>query len=102
MAGRFVLDFISSVPFNALVKTDTIFLDLLGLLKLIRVQRIAPVIRKSNAPQSLKVYLQMTRMFLYILIALHLLCCIWHAVCVSNEGWVQNMDFMYVYQDRAY
>ena len=44
----------------------------------------------------------MTRLLLYILIALHLLCCLWHFVVTTNEGWVQNMDFMYVNQDRAY
>ena len=44
----------------------------------------------------------MARMFLFILIALHLLCCLWHAIVAQNEGWVQNMDFMYVQQDRAY
>lgn len=75
---------------------------MLGLLKLLRVGRISPVIRKSNAPQNIKVYLQMARMFLSIIIALHLLCCCWHALVTINEGWVQNMDFMYVQQDRAY
>ena len=99
---RFILDLISSVPFNALFNTDTVFLDLLGLLKLLRIGRITPIIRKMNAPQHIKVYLQMGRMFLFILIALHVLCCIWHAVVSTEEAWVQNMDFMYVYQDRAY
>ena len=102
LKGRFFLDFISSVPFNALFDSNNLLLDLLGLIKLTRILRIAPVIRKSNAPQHIKVYLQMTKMFFYILIALHLLCCIWHWVIVINEGWVQNMDFMYVNQDRAY
>ena len=69
---------------------------MLGLLKLTRVFRISPVIRKSNASQDYKVYLQMCRMFLMILIALHVLCCLWHAVVGVNEAWVQNMDFMYV------
>jgi hypothetical protein len=44
----------------------------------------------------------MARMFLMILIALHVLCCIWHIVVGVDERWVQNMDFMYVNQDRAY
>ena len=96
LKGRFWLDFISSVPFNALFAKSSLLLDMLGLLKLTRVSRIAPTIRKSNAPSDIKVYLQMAKMFLYILVALHLLCCIWHFVCGTNEGWVQNMDFMYV------
>ena len=75
---------------------------MLGLLKLLRIGRISPVIRKSNAPQNIKVYLQMARMFLFILIALHLLACGWHYVVAIDQGWVQNMDFMYVAQDRAY
>ena len=102
LGGRFILDFISSVPFNALFAQDTLLLDMLGLLKLTRVGRIWPVIRKSNASQNIKVYLRMAMMFLAILIALHLLACLWHFFVVIEQGWVQNMDFMYVAQDRAY
>jgi hypothetical protein len=50
LKGRFWLDFISSVPFNALLGRSSLLLDMLGLLKLTRVSRIAPTIRKSNAP----------------------------------------------------
>ena len=50
LRGRFWLDFISSVPFNALFGKSSLLLDMLGLLKLTRVSRIAPTIRKSNAP----------------------------------------------------
>lgn len=57
LKGRFTIDLISSVPFNALFSMRTEFLDMLGLLKLLRVSRISPVIRKSNAPQGVKVYL---------------------------------------------
>jgi len=46
--------------------------------------------------------MKMSYMFLQICIALHVLCCIWHFVVVVEERWVQNMDFMYVAQDRAY
>ena len=96
LKGRFMVDLISSVPFNALFNADTTLLDMLGLLKLTRVGRISPVIRKSNAPQEIKVYLQMARMTLLIFISLHVLCCVWHYVVGLNEAWVQNMDFMYV------
>jgi len=48
--GRFFIDFISSVPFNALFEANTVFLDLLGLLKLLRVTRIGKTIRGSNVP----------------------------------------------------
>jgi hypothetical protein len=37
LRGTFFLDFVSSVPFNALFESNTVFLDLLGLLKLLRV-----------------------------------------------------------------
>lgn len=84
------------MPFNALFGLSTVYLDMLGLLKLLRITRISPVIRKSNAPAWFKVYLQMGRMFLMIIIALHVLCCMWHRIVGIEEQWVQNMDFMYV------
>ena len=30
---------------------------------------------------------------------MHVLACIWFAIVVMSERWVQNMDFMYNYED---
>ena len=37
-----------------------------------------------------------------LFIVMHVLACIWFALVVGAERWVQNMDFMYNYQDQAY
>ena len=37
-----------------------------------------------------------------LLVVMHVLGAIWFSLVVSSQKWVQNMDFMYNYQDDAY
>ena len=41
-------------------------------------------------------------MALILFISIHVLSCIWFTIASTQERWVQNMDFMYVQQNKAY
>ena len=108
-SGAFFIDFISSVPFESFFNFDTdsdsafkTFIELLGLLKLLRIARLSTTVRKLNLAQEYKVYLKILMMILLILVVIHVLSCIWLYTVMTNQRWVQNMDFMYYGMDDAY
>lgn len=47
-------------------------------------------------------YLKVIMMAIILLVFIHVLSCIWFSVVAIQERWVQNMDFMYGGQNRAY
>ena len=106
LRGSFTIDFASSVPFSSFVpagqKTLGSILNMLGLLKLLRIQRLSAAVTSSNLPQGTKVYLKILMMAFELLVVMHVLATVWFALVVQNERWVQNMDFMYNGQDQAY
>ena len=37
-----------------------------------------------------------------LLVVMHVLGAVWFSLVVTSQRWVQNMDFMYNYQEDAY
>ena len=104
--GKFFIDFISSVPFTSVFKGTTgvarDILDSLGLLKLFRITRLLKTVTSSNLSQDIKVYLKIIMMAIVLFVIIHVLSCIWFSITFIDSRWVQNMDFMYAADDRAY
>lgn len=100
LRGAFVIDFASSVPFAIFVPESQESLraafGMLGLLKLLRIQRLSAAVQGSNLPQGTKVYLKILMMAFKLMLVMHVLATIWFALVIRAERWVQNMDFMYV------
>ena len=68
---------------------------MLGLLKLLRIQRLSAAVTSSNLAQGIKVYLKILMMAFQLLVVMHVLATIWFSLVIQSERWVQNMDFMY-------
>ena len=105
LKGPFFIDFISSVPFSAFASGTggaTNVLDALGLLKLLRMNRLSTTVKRSNLSQDIKVYLKIIMMAFFLIIFIHVLSCCWFAIVSKQERWVQNMDFMYSGQSQSY
>ena len=87
LRGSFLIDFASSVPFASFVPDSVPTLQklflLLGLLKLLRIQRLSAAVTSSNLPQGTKVYLKIVMMAFQLLVVMHLLACIWYALVSS-------------------
>lgn len=106
MSGSFAIDLASSVPFAALVPAGyeqfASVLNLLGLLKLLRIQRLSIAVSSSNLPQVTKVQLKILMMAFELLVVMHVLGTIWFSLVFNSQRWVQNMDFAYNGQEQAY
>ena len=66
----------------------TSLLEALGLLKLLRLQRLQTTVQRSNLPQDIKVYLKVIMMAIYLFVFVHVLSCIWFSVVSAQERWV--------------
>ena len=92
--GRFLLDLLSTIPFDKLASNSDI-LPIFGMLKLFRVFRISMVIRnltiKSSQKSMLKVLWLIFGLFLY----LHVLACLWYYLIKDSEAWMCNFDFVF-------
>jgi len=103
LRGSFAFDFASSVPFSVFVPASIEnAVNILGLLKLLRIQRLSVAVTSSNLPQGIKVYLKILMMAFELLVVMHVLATIWFMLVVDAEKWVQNMDFMYNGEETAY
>jgi len=84
LLGGFFIDFISSVPLNDLIVptlTDSrgvsIALEVIGLLKIIRILKLSNFIQNLNIDTSVKVLLKMLQMVLYLVMSMHIIACVW-------------------------
>ena len=86
LKGSFLIDFASSVPFASFIPDSqpgiqSVF-NLLGLLKLLRIQRLAAAVTSSNLPQGTKVQLKILMMAFELIIVMHVLACVWFALVI--------------------
>lgn len=55
-----------------------------------------------NMDQELKVYFKIAFIAFILIFVIHVLSSIWFFIVNIEQRWVQNMDFMYVSQEKAY
>jgi hypothetical protein len=77
--GKFFLDVLSSIPFNAMDSSSD-FLPILGMLKLIRVSRISVVIRNLNMRADTKALLKVLWLIFFLFFYTHIIGCLWFYV----------------------
>ena len=77
LRGRFIVDVISSIPFDALVDTHSDKLKLISILKLARIFRFTRIISFLNASEDLRLSLKLFKLIFYLVIYLHLQACAW-------------------------
>lgn len=74
---NFLLDILSTIPFNTLHITE---LQFFGLLKLTRVLRMNTVIMNMNTSQQIKAALKVIQLILGMFLYIHWMACIWFYV----------------------
>jgi hypothetical protein len=100
--GRFILDLLSTVPFDKLAGGNEV-LPILGMLKLIRVFRISMVIRNLNIKSDSKASLRVLWLIFFLFLYLHVIACVWYFIVKDNEEWICHYDFVlggtfYIYE----
>lgn len=79
LKGRFWIDFLASVPFDLLTyafnssRSNQLTLQLIGLLKLIRVLRLSRLITYLNVKNELKMSLKLGKLIFFLILYIHCL-----------------------------
>lgn len=78
LRGRFIVDVVSSIPFDALIDSHSDKLKLISILKLARIFRFTRIISFLNATEDFKLSLKLFKLIFYLVIYLHLQACAWY------------------------
>lgn len=70
-------------------------MSFLGLLKILRIQRLNSVIMNANTSQQIKAALKVIQLIIYMFLYIHIMACIWYFVVNDTEEWIPNMDFIW-------
>lgn len=92
--GRFFLDVLSSIPWNAMESSSDI-LPILGMLKLFRVGRIVTVIRNLNIRADTKAFLRVMWLIFFLFLYVHVVGCLWFYIVTGDYNWVPKKDMIF-------
>ena len=100
-SGRFFIDLFASIPiddFVGIFSSNAGDLQLLGLLKLVRVLRLGKIISHLRTKDNVKMSLKLLQLLLFLIIYIHLIACIWFLLVSADIGtedeWIPNLDFI--------
>ena len=80
------------------------FLNLLGMLKIVRVLRLVKLarvlrfeklIRKLDATEEIKMSLKLLKLILFLLFFLHATACVWFYIVIASKTWVPPLDYIF-------
>jgi heme/copper-type cytochrome/quinol oxidase subunit 4 len=94
LRGRFIIDVISSIPFDALIGTHSDKLKLISILKLARIFRFTRIISFLNATEDFKLSLKLFKLIFYLVIYLHLQACAWFFFTNLDKEWFPLTDII--------
>jgi hypothetical protein len=68
-------------------------LDLLGILKLIRITRLPRLIARLNMSEEKKAVFRVAQVSFFLILYIHLVCCTWwFAMKFDDKTWIPPMD----------
>lgn len=103
--GRFWIDFIASIPidiFSYFFIGDLQSgwaLEMISLLKLVRVLRLSRLITYMNLKNDLKMSLKLVKLVFFLVLFIHCLACTWWFIVKQNKEWLPPLDYVYVTTD---
>ena len=100
-SSTFYTDVLSTIPLDDFFGGG-ILLQLFGLLKLLRVQRISSVILNLNTSQEVKAGLKVIYLVFQMFLYIHVMGCIWYFVVSIEEVWIPNLDFIWFGNPQVY
>mmetsp|Transcript_93061 Transcript_93061/g.128241 ORF Transcript_93061/g.128241 Transcript_93061/m.128241 type:complete len:217 (+) Transcript_93061:899-1549(+) len=98
--GLFLIDLISSLPFNLINKS----LNVLSILKVVRIRRLSIMINKLSLDEETKAYIKILQLIFHLFLYMHILGCSWYYIVVNFGGsqWVPPLDFIWAGSDQIY
>jgi CRP-like cAMP-binding protein len=103
--GRFWIDLIASLPIDTLsyafegFNDNSVILDFLGLLKLVRVLRLSRLITYLNLKNELKMSLKLIKLIFFLVLYLHCLGCLWFFIVNFDKDWIPPLDYVWISTD---
>lgn len=106
LGGKFWIDILSSIPFDGLRIDSISFLNVIDMLKTIRILRISKLIQHLNMKQETKAFLKTIQLLFHLLLFIHIQAWVWWILVTVEKSWVPNMDFIFyetqIYSDNVY
>ena len=96
LRGRFIVDFLSTAPFDNIVyiftQEESPILALFSLLKLFRVTRLGRIIARLNVAESTKNLLKLLQLVFFIIMYIHCSGCAWYSIVEMDQIWIAPLD----------
>ena len=92
--GRFVMDFLASVPISDIAGGGNRFLELFGVLKLVRIRRLGKLVAKLDMKADTKSLIKMGMLTFYLILYIHVVACFWFLTVDSDKVWIPPMDWI--------
>jgi len=86
MSFRFVVDTLA-------ILGNFINANILSFLKMVRIMRIDTIISRANLPHKIKATFNLMKFTFYLCLYLHLVGCLWFAVCLKNANKLDENGF---------
>ena len=93
-SGKLVIDLLATVPVEYFVSGEVTFVQLLQLLKIIRVRRLPFIISRSNLREESKNVFKVLQLIFILVLIYHLSSCLWVVVITQSEVWIPPVDFI--------
>ncbi|CAI2376015.1 unnamed protein product [Moneuplotes crassus] len=96
--GRFFIDLLASIPFDIFSlfffgrKAGGFSLQLISLLKLVRVLRLSKLIAFMNLQNDMKMSLKLIKLVFFLILYLHCAACLWFYIVKQKEMWIPPLN----------
>lgn len=100
LTGMFLIDVLATVPFYEvfcfiLNKNMTRWVQMLAILKLVRVLRLQRVITYMNTTDDVKLTLQLVKTSIFLVLFIHFCACLWYYIAQTDQIWTPGQTKLF-------
>ena len=100
ISSLFIIDFMATVPFYeifcfVLQGNMSRWVQMLAILKLIRVLRLQRVITYMNTTDDVKLTLQLVKTSIYLVLFIHFTACLWFYIAARDQKWIPGQTKLF-------
>lgn len=99
--GRFIIDFLSTIPLDEMTGGNITIFQMFGMLKLVRISRMSIIINKLNLKEDLKALIKVCKLLFFLFLYLHAIACVFFFIVNDKKIFVPPLDFI-SYLDTDY
>lgn len=102
---RFWVDILASIPLDFFSyafnnsNSNRFLLQMLGLLKLVRVLRLSRLITYMNFKNDIKMTFKLIKLVFFLILYLHCMGWVWYFIVKQNKEWIPPLDYVFITTD---